>query len=192
MFTWKVISPASSFETATLVMSGAFASSPIESLNVCELAAACDDPPSAAGTPTSSAASTSRIASLDLIGASLSSASAAVVALAYGSVDVFARVHTLETTPEGHDRGLELLQEILPWLRESTGFRGIIRLASPDRSKSITITLWADEAAMLESAEAAQGLGALAAEASGSTRIALEDFEVTFFEGELSSKEVPR
>ena len=51
MFTWKVISPASSFETAMLVMSGAAASSPTESLNVCEFAAACDDPPSAAGTP---------------------------------------------------------------------------------------------------------------------------------------------
>jgi hypothetical protein len=100
---------------------------------------------------------------------------------------VFARVHTLETTPEGHDRGLELLQEILPWLRESTGFRGVIRLATPDRAKSITITLWADEPAMLESAEAAQGLGALAAEAAGSKRIALEDYEVTFFEGELTS-----
>ena len=97
-------------------------------------------------------------------------------------MDVFARVHTLETTPEGHDRGLELLREILPWLRESTGFRGVIRLAAPDRSKSMTITLWADEAAMLESAAAAQGLSALAAEASGSKRISLDDFEVTFFE----------
>jgi heme-degrading monooxygenase HmoA len=104
---------------------------------------------------------------------------------------VFARVHTLETTPDGHDRGLELLLEVMPWLRESTGFRGIFRLADPDRTKAITITLWADEEAMLESAEAAQGLGALAAEASGSKRIALEDYEVTFFEGELSSKEVP-
>jgi heme-degrading monooxygenase HmoA len=104
---------------------------------------------------------------------------------------VFARLHTLETTREGHDRGLELLREVIPWLRDSTGFRGIFRLATPDRTKSITITLWADEAAMLESAEAAQGLGALAAEASGSKRIALEDFEVTFFEGDLSSKDGP-
>jgi hypothetical protein len=69
MFTWKVIRPASSLETATLVMSGALASSPTESLNVCELAVVCDDPPSAAGTPTKRVASPSRIASLDLIGA---------------------------------------------------------------------------------------------------------------------------
>jgi hypothetical protein len=95
-------------------------------------------------------------------------------------------VHTLETTAEGHDRGLELLREILPWLRESTGFRGVIRLATPDRSKTMTITLWVDEAAMLESAEAAQGLSGLAAEASGSKRVSLDDFEVTFFEGQLA------
>jgi hypothetical protein len=99
---------------------------------------------------------------------------------------VFARVHTLETTAEGHDRGLELLRELLPWLRESTGFRGVIRLATPDRSRTMTITLWADEATMLESAEAARGLGSLAAEASGSKRLSLDDFEVTFFEGELT------
>jgi len=99
---------------------------------------------------------------------------------------VFARVHTLETTAEGDDRGLELLHELLPWLRESTGFRGVVRLSSRDRTRTMTITLWADEAAMLESAEAAKGLGTLAAEASGSKRISLEDFEVTFFEAELA------
>lgn len=99
-------------------------------------------------------------------------------------------MHTLETTTKGHDRGLELLREILPWLRDSTGFRGALRLAAPDRSKTITITLWADETAMLESAEAARGLGALAAEASGSTRIALEDYEVTFFDADLPPRDI--
>ncbi len=89
-------------------------------------------------------------------------------------------MHTLGTTPDGHDRGLELLDEILPWLRDSTGYRGIVRLSTPDRSKTVVITLWADEAAMLESAEAGRGLGELAAEASGSKRLALEDYEVTF------------
>src|SRR5512132_641300 len=100
-------------------------------------------------------------------------------------------MHTLETTVEGHDRGLELVREILPWLRESTGFRALLRLSAPDRSKTIVITLWADEAAMLESAEAAHGLGALVLEAAGSKRIALEDYEVTLFDGELTSKDLP-
>jgi heme-degrading monooxygenase HmoA len=99
-------------------------------------------------------------------------------------------MHTLETTAEGHDRGLELLHEILPWLQESTGFRGVLRLASPDRSKTVVITLWADEAAMHETSEAGRNLGALAAETAGTTRVALEDFEVTFFEGELTGSGV--
>jgi heme-degrading monooxygenase HmoA len=92
-------------------------------------------------------------------------------------------MHTLETTVEGHDRGIEVLREILPWLQETTGFRGVLRLASPDRSKTVVITLWVDEAAMLESSEVGRNLGALAAEASGEERIALEDFEVTFLDG---------
>jgi heme-degrading monooxygenase HmoA len=96
-------------------------------------------------------------------------------------------MHTLETTVEGHDRGLEVLREILPWLRETTGFRGVLRLASPDRSKTVVITLWVDEAAMRESVDVGRNLGALAAEASGEKRVALEDFEVTFFEGDIST-----
>jgi hypothetical protein len=104
---------------------------------------------------------------------------------------VFARMHTVETTAEGHDRGLELLRhELLPWLRESTGFRGLLRLATPDRSKMVVITLWADEAALLETAEAGRGLGALAAEAAGSKRIALEDYEVTFLDAEFTRKDI--
>jgi hypothetical protein len=95
-------------------------------------------------------------------------------------------MHTLATTVEGHDRGLELVHEILPWLRESTGFRGLLRLATPDRSKTVVITLWVDEAAMLDTAETARALGALVAETAGSKRIALEDFEVTLFDAELS------
>jgi hypothetical protein len=100
-------------------------------------------------------------------------------------------MHTLETTVEGHDRGLELVRAILPWLRESTGFRGLLRLSARDRSTTVVITLWADEAAMLESEETARSLGALVAEAAGSTRIALEDYEVTFFDVESTRRDVP-
>jgi heme-degrading monooxygenase HmoA len=91
-------------------------------------------------------------------------------------------MHTLEATADAHDRGLELLDNILPWLRDTTGFRGMLRLASHDRSKVVVVTLWADEQSMLGSADAGRGLGAQVAEASGARRIALEDFEVTFVE----------
>jgi heme-degrading monooxygenase HmoA len=98
---------------------------------------------------------------------------------------MFARMHPLETTPEVHDRGVELLAELLPWLGESPGFRGLLRLAASDGSKTVVITFWADETAMTETAESGSGIGALAAEAAGSRRIALEDYEVTFFDAEL-------
>jgi heme-degrading monooxygenase HmoA len=94
-------------------------------------------------------------------------------------------MHTLETTPEGHDEGLALVDDILPWLEDSKGFRGMLRLATPDRSKTVVLTLWADEASLRASAESARGLGRLAAEATGSKRVGLEDYEVTFFDGEL-------
>jgi hypothetical protein len=66
----------------------------------------------------------------------------------------------------------------------------VLRLASPDRSKTVVITLWADEAVMNETSEAGRNLGALAAETAGTTRVALEDFEVTFFEGERTGRGV--
>jgi hypothetical protein len=100
-------------------------------------------------------------------------------------------MHTLETTPEVHDRGLELLDELLPWLGENPGFRGMLRLATPDRSKTVVITLWADETAMNETAEAGAGIGALAAQAAGSKHLAVEDYEVTFFDAELD-RSAPR
>jgi len=99
---------------------------------------------------------------------------------------MYARMHTLETTPEGHDRGLQILPDFLPWLRESTGFRGMVRLTTPDRSRALVITLWADEESLKDSAESGRELGALAAEAAGSERVALEDFEVLFLDCDLA------
>lgn len=98
---------------------------------------------------------------------------------------MFARMHTLETTPEVHDRGLELVSELLPWLRENPGFRGLLRLAALDRTTTVVITFWADEDAMAETAESGKGISALAAEAAGSRHLALEHYEVTFFDATL-------
>jgi hypothetical protein len=99
-------------------------------------------------------------------------------------------MHTLETTVEAHDQGLDLLRDILPWLRDSTGFRGVLRLATADRSKTVVITLWADEAAMQESADSGRGLGSLAAELTGSTRLDLEDYEITYVEGDFTGEDL--
>jgi heme-degrading monooxygenase HmoA len=96
---------------------------------------------------------------------------------------MFARLHTLETTQEQHDRGLEIVRDqLLPWLRDSTGFRGLIRLARPGGGKTLVLTLWADEDSLSASADAAQHLGKLTAETTGATVLALEDYEIEFFD----------
>ncbi|TML02463.1 MAG: hypothetical protein E6G36_11845 [Actinobacteria bacterium] len=96
---------------------------------------------------------------------------------------MFARVHVLATTPHQHDRGLELVRDqLLPWLRDSTGYRGLIRLADRAAGKTLVITLWADEESLQASAEAGDRLSELTAANVGATRLALEQYEATLFD----------
>jgi hypothetical protein len=96
---------------------------------------------------------------------------------------VYARLHVLETTPEQHDQGLEIVRDqLLPWLRDSTGYRGLIRLADPAAGKTLVITLWADEESLRASAEAGDQLTELAVATTGATRLALEQYEATLFD----------
>jgi hypothetical protein len=96
---------------------------------------------------------------------------------------VYARLHTIETTPEQYEHGLQLIKEqLLPWARESTGFCGLIGLVDRAKGTSLVLTLWADEETLDRSADAGDELSRLAAEATGATRQSLEDFEVGIFE----------
>lgn len=96
---------------------------------------------------------------------------------------MYARLHVLQTTPEQHDQGLEIVRDqLLPWLRDSTGYRGLIRLADPAAGKTLVITLWADEDSLRASAEAGERFGELTAETTGATRLALEQYEATLFD----------
>jgi hypothetical protein len=96
---------------------------------------------------------------------------------------VLARLHALQTTPEQHDLGLEIVRDqLLPWLRDSSGFRGLIRLWNPAASKTLVITLWADEESLRASSAAGNHFGELTAETVGTTRLALEDYEVSLFD----------
>ena len=96
---------------------------------------------------------------------------------------MFARIHTLDGTAEQQAEGLRVLRdEILPWLRESTGYRGVVRLTDPAKGRTITITLWATEADLRESAEAAERLGGLIASGIGTTRQPIAEYEVTLLE----------
>jgi hypothetical protein len=95
----------------------------------------------------------------------------------------FARLHTLETTPEQFEAGLGIVRDqLLPWVRESSGFVGLIGLVDRAQGKALVLTLWADVEALERSADAGDRLSALAADASGATRRSLETFEVTLLQ----------
>ena len=92
-------------------------------------------------------------------------------------------MHVLKTTPEQHDRGLEIVRdEVLPWLRDSTGFRGLVRLTDRAGGKTLVITLWADEESLRSSAEAGDRLGELTAANVGAGRVATENYEAELFD----------
>ena len=96
---------------------------------------------------------------------------------------MFARITTLETTPEQYERGLRLVRdELLPWARESTGFRGLVGLDDRAQGKTLVLTLWESEQDLLASADAADRLSGLASELSGAARQAIEHYEVSLFE----------
>jgi heme-degrading monooxygenase HmoA len=96
---------------------------------------------------------------------------------------MFARVHVLQTTPEQHDEGLELVRDqLLPWLRDSSGYRGLIRLADRADGKTLVVTLWADQESLDASAEAGTRLGELTAENVGATLLAVEQYDATLFD----------
>jgi hypothetical protein len=92
-------------------------------------------------------------------------------------------MHVLETTPEQYDQGLEIVRDqLLPWLRDSSGFRGLIRLSSRTEPRTLVITLWADEGSLEASEAAGDELSKLTAETTGATRLALENYEVSLFD----------
>jgi heme-degrading monooxygenase HmoA len=96
---------------------------------------------------------------------------------------VFARVHVLQTTPEQSEAGLQIFREqLLPWLRDSTGYRGLIRLVDEEAGKTLVISLWADEESMKASTAAGDRLAELTAKNVGATRLALEQYEATLFD----------
>jgi hypothetical protein len=96
---------------------------------------------------------------------------------------MYARVHTIETTRRQHEEGLTIIREqLLPWTRESTGFRGMIGLTDRASGVALVITLWADEESLRASEQAGERLGTLTNQVTGTTRRSLDEYEVTLFE----------
>jgi hypothetical protein len=104
-----------------------------------------------------------------------------------------ARVTTLQTTAEQHEEGVRtVVDEYVPWIRESSGFRGIIGLYDAEQGRSIVVTLWDDEVSRAASAAGADRLSALSADVSGAKREHMRNYVVDYFELDGKSLLPPR
>jgi len=71
------------------------------------------------------------------------------------------------------------LEQLRPWLRDASGYRGLIRLDNKELGRTLVITLWADQASLEASNEAGEELAKLTAENTGAQRLAIEQYEAT-------------
>jgi heme-degrading monooxygenase HmoA len=98
---------------------------------------------------------------------------------------VYARVSTLEGSPEQIDEGLRYLrEEILPTGKDDPGFKGLIALGDRQSGKSLSITLWESEEDMRATEQDANQLRRAWSETSGQEVASVESYEVGLFEVE--------
>jgi heme-degrading monooxygenase HmoA len=68
---------------------------------------------------------------------------------------IFARISTLEGSPDQVDEGLRHVREqVLPLMQQQDGFKGFIALSDRQSGKVIGVSLWESEQAMRASEEA--------------------------------------
>ena len=101
------------------------------------------------------------------------------------SLTVYARVSTLEGSPEQIDDGLRYLrEEILPTGKDDPGFKGLIALADRQSGKALSITLWESEEEMRATEQDAKELRRAWSETSGQEIASIESYEVGLYEVE--------
>jgi hypothetical protein len=96
---------------------------------------------------------------------------------------VYARVTEFEGAPERIEEGVRLFrEEVIPWLRDATGFRGWIVLLDRPGEKAIGLTFWATEEAMTDSAASGGALRDEVAQRMGTRMTNLAYYEVALAE----------
>jgi hypothetical protein len=92
---------------------------------------------------------------------------------------VYARVTEFEGSSERIEEGVRLFrEEVIPWLRDATGFRGWVVLLDRPGGKSLGITFWATEEAMTDSAASGADLRDEVAKRMGTRMTSLAYYEV--------------
>ncbi len=98
--------------------------------------------------------------------------------------EVFARITTIGEAPPQRldDMTHEIIEHVLPALRQQDGFSGALVLVERASGKVLGLTLWESEQAMNATEEAAYWLRVFSAEAAGGMITEVERYEVIFSE----------
>ena len=92
---------------------------------------------------------------------------------------MFARVTTFEGPPEQVEAAMAIYrEEVVPWLKDATGFRGWIVLVDRERGRTMGLTFWATEEAMTDEETSGAVLRDDLAASLGIEMTSLEFFEV--------------
>ena len=92
---------------------------------------------------------------------------------------MFARVTTFQGSPDRIDEGVRIFrEEMIPWLRDATGFRGWLVLLDRANDKSMGITFWKTEEAMRDSEASGGALREAVAASVGTVMQSMEFYEV--------------
>lgn len=96
---------------------------------------------------------------------------------------MYARVTEFEGAPERMEEGVRLFrEEVIPWLRDATGFRGWVVLFDRPNEKAIGITFWATEESMTDNAASGGDLRDEVAARMGTRMTNLAYYEVVLAE----------
>ena len=96
---------------------------------------------------------------------------------------MFARVTTFKGSTEDIETALRVFREdVIPWLRDATGFRGWIVLLDREGGRSLGLTFWATEEAARDQAASGGHLRDEVIARTGPTMESLEIYEVAVAE----------
>ena len=96
---------------------------------------------------------------------------------------MYARLSTIEGTPDKTDEATRYLQEqAVPQLRKMDGFKGFVALSVRNSGKMIGLAFWEDEDALRATAQEVSGVRSGEADAIGGTVVSVEEFEVSVLE----------
>ena len=97
---------------------------------------------------------------------------------------MIARVVTYEGPVSDDLDGVRMYEEhAIPWLVETTGFRGIVVLVDRANERTLSVSFWAHEEAERQSEESRRRLGELVAERVGLSRDEGQVYEVVLARG---------